>query len=219
MVVQRDQPVPVWGTAAEGEEISVSIDGQTKQTKASADGGWQVRLDAMEAGGPHALTVQASNSIEIKDVLVGEVWLCSGQSNMAMKVSSSADAKDEIAAAEYPRIRMSNVGQSWSVCSPKTVGGFSATAYFFGRELHKALQVPVGLINSSVGGTPIEHWFSAKDRKFIFADAKIVGSVVEVSSPEVPQPLAVRHGWAANPDCNLANEAELPAAPFRTDEY
>jgi sialate O-acetylesterase len=172
MVLQRDATVPVWGTAAPGEEVSVSIAGQGVSAKAGADGKWSVKLTKLSAAGPHTLTVKGKNTVTFSDVLVGEVWLGSGQSNMAMTVNRAKDFDQEQAAAKFPQIRMfteasgaANSAQSegkgsWVVCSPDTVARFSATAYFFGREIHKALNVPVGLINSSVGGTPIESWIA-----------------------------------------------------------
>ncbi|MEN9573556.1 MAG: hypothetical protein RL514_1411 [Verrucomicrobiota bacterium] len=177
MVLQRDTAVPVWGTAAPGEEVTVSIAGQTATAKAGADGKWFVKLTKLAAAGPHTLTVKGANTLTFSDVLVGEVWLGSGQSNMAMTVNRAKDYEAEQAAAKFPQIRMfteassaANSAQSegkgkWVVCAPESVGGFSATAYFFGREIHKALNVPVGLINSSVGGTPIESWIAPEAQK------------------------------------------------------
>ncbi len=172
-VLQRGEAVPVWGWADDNLPVTVTLGKQIKTATPADDGSWRVELDALAAGGPHLLSVkQGDATIERKDLYIGEVWLCSGQSNMAMKVAASKDAKEEIAAADWPQIRMfnvprspadkpqSNVKGSWHVCSPQTVGGFSATAYYFGRKLHKELGVPVGLINSSVGGTPIEAWTS-----------------------------------------------------------
>ncbi len=172
MVLQRGRAVPVWGTAAAGEQIAVSIGKRTRSTKADEAGRWKVTLEAMPAGGPHQLVVRATNTLKVTDVLVGEVWLASGQSNMAMAVRRCRDVKAEQAAADFPKIRMFTVKRSaklmpqadcqgqWQVCSPQTVGGFSGTAYFFGRRLHAELGVPVGLINSSWGGTAIEAWTS-----------------------------------------------------------
>ena len=177
MVLQRDRANPIWGTGAADEEIKISLGKTEVKAKADAQGMWQAELPALTAGGPHELQVAGSNTITVKDVLIGEVWLCSGQSNMAMMVARSLNADTEKAAAEFPQIRMFTVPRnsqkepqtelagSWTVCSPQTVGNFSATAYFFGRELHAALKVPVGLINSSVGGTPIEFWTSRQAHK------------------------------------------------------
>ncbi|MBI5760087.1 MAG: sialate O-acetylesterase [Planctomycetales bacterium] len=172
MVLQRDSVVPVWGWASAGEEVTVGIAGQTQTTKADADGKWSVRFDKLKATAPQTLTVRGTNSITIEDVLVGEVWLCSGQSNMAMTVNRALNFEQEQAAAKFPSLRMFTESSgaatspqaechgSWKVCSPESVGLFSATAYFFGRELHQKLEVPVGLVNSSVGGTAIEAWTS-----------------------------------------------------------
>lgn len=172
MVLQADAEVPIWGWASPGEEITVSLAGASAQTKADASGNWRVLLKNLKAGGPHTLAVKGTNTLTVKDVLVGEVWLGSGQSNMAMTVNRANDFEKEAAAATFPQIRMFTVTSraaekaqadctgEWVLCSPESVARFSATAYFFGRELHQQLQVPVGLINSSVGGTPIESWIS-----------------------------------------------------------
>jgi sialate O-acetylesterase len=177
-VFQCDKPVPVWGWADKGEEITVTFADQTKSTKADEEGRWMVKLDAMKAAAsPGTLTVKGTNVLTAQNVLVGEVWLGSGQSNMAMTVHRAKDFEKEKQAAELPEIRMFTVkspaadepqstceGQ-WLVCSPDTVAAFSATAYFFGREIHRELKVPVGLINSSVGGTPIDSWVSAEAQR------------------------------------------------------
>lgn len=177
MVLQQDMTVPIWGWADAGEEVTVTIAGQTKTAVPGPDGKWLIQLDKLEVNGPHELIVKGKNTLRIVDVLVGEVWLGSGQSNMAMTVSRSKDFEAEQAAANLPRIRMFRENSApapepqttgsgkWEVCSPETVGSFSATAYFFGRELHRSLKVPVGLINSSVGGTPIEAWTSYDAQK------------------------------------------------------
>jgi sialate O-acetylesterase len=171
MVLQRDVAVPVWGWAGAGERVTVTFAGQTKTATADAKGKWLVKLEPMPASAEPRV-MEVSGSAKIQNVLVGEVWLCSGQSNMAWTVSSSKDFETEKAAAKSPAVRMfredsgpnpsaqEKCSGRWSVCSPDTVGGFSATAYFFGREVHQKLAVPVGLINSSVGGTPIESWTS-----------------------------------------------------------
>lgn len=175
MVLQRDKPVPVWGWASPNEKITVTFAGQTHSAVADAHGRWQVQLDKLAASAePRSLVVSsAQGQLEVKDVLVGEVWLGSGQSNMGMKVNRCRDFATEKAAAQYPQIRMfqekslasatpkTDASGKWMVCSPDTVGEFSATLYFFGRELHRELKVPIGLINCSVGGTPIESWIAA----------------------------------------------------------
>jgi sialate O-acetylesterase len=176
MVLQCDQSVPVWGWADKGEEVTVSVAGQTLSTKTDDHGRWKLTLDKLAATGPLEMIVKGSsgNAITLKNVAVGEVWVCSGQSNMAMTVVQCNDAQQEISAADYPNLRMLTVSRAkakqpaddfkgaWTPCSPKSVGGFSAVAYFFGRRLHKELNIPVGLIHTSWGGTPAEAWTSRK---------------------------------------------------------
>lgn len=177
MVLQRDKPVPVWGRARPGDRVRVEFAGQSREATAAADGAWSVRLDPLAAdASPRQLTARSSpgdETVTVADVLVGEVWLGSGQSNMAMTVSRARDFAAERAAADLPQVRMFREASgaaktpqafgsgAWTVCSPDSVGGFSATLTFFGRELHRALGVPIGLVNSSVGGTPIEAWIDA----------------------------------------------------------
>ena len=173
MVLQRDAKLPIWGWAEDGEKVTVTVAGQSHRATA-AKGRWQVQLEPLTAGGPHQLTVSGTNKIALKDILVGEVWLCSGQSNMAMTVARSQKFEDEQKTADHPQIRMFTVTKnatpelqpdcqgSWQVCQPDTVGTFSATAYFFGRKLQQELKVPVGLINSSWGGTDVAAWTSLK---------------------------------------------------------
>ena len=170
MVLQQGAPVPVWGTAAAGEQVTVTVGAQKATATADELGKWQVKLQPLTAGGPLDVTVAGKNTVTLRDVLVGEVWVCSGQSNMEWNVNLSGNPEQERAAANYPSIRMFTVKKaiagkpaqtlegSWEVCSPKTVGNFSAVGYFFGRELHKALNVPVGLVHTSWGGTPAEAW-------------------------------------------------------------
>ena len=174
MVLQQGMAVPVWGWADAGEKVTVTFAGQTKTATADGQGNWQVKLDALKASDKGAaLTIQGKNKIELTDVLVGEVWICSGQSNMEWPVTRALNPKEEIAAANHPTIRLYNVqghpksylpraeckGQ-WAVCSPQSVKGFSAVGYYFGRRLSKELKVPIGLVGSNWGGTRIEPWTS-----------------------------------------------------------
>ena len=171
MVLQRDQPLPVWGWADPGEQVSVQIGDQAAVTSvADAAGEWRVTLPKQAAGGPLTMTIRGQNSLVLEDVLVGEVWLCSGQSNMEWPVAASLNFEQESAAANHPQIRHIKVPKStastpakdfqgeWQVCSPQTVGSFTACGYFMARELSQVLKVPVGLVNSSWGGTRIEPW-------------------------------------------------------------
>ena len=172
MVLQRDLPVPIWGWADKGEKVTVSFGGQKKSATAGKNGEWMVKLDKLEASAkPVTLTVKGNNEIKLENILVGEVWICSGQSNMEWRVSQCANPKEEIAKSNHPKIRLFDVpghtvhplpqreGKGdWKECSSKTSPGFSATGYYFGRRLHQALGVPVGLIGSNWGGTRIEPW-------------------------------------------------------------
>ncbi|MFO1002030.1 MAG: sialate O-acetylesterase [Planctomycetaceae bacterium] len=202
MVLQRDKSVPVWGWADPGENVTIEFADQKQNAVADADGKWQVKLRAMQASEEaRTLTVRSekpNRKTEVLDVLVGEVWLGSGQSNMAMTVNRARDFEQEQAAATFPLIRMFKEESAasatvqrdskgkWTVCSPESVAGYSATLYFFGRELHRELKVPVGLINSSVGGTPIESWIAEEAqarvpelKNLVEAQAKAAASIDE----------------------------------------
>jgi sialate O-acetylesterase len=171
MVLQQESPIKVWGWAEPNETVAVSIGENTTKATAGDDGKWMAELPAMKAS-PDAVTVtvKGTTTIELKDVLIGEVWLCSGQSNMEWTVQRSSNSKAEIAAANFPHIRhmkaprtpstvpKDDIKTKWEVCSPKTVANFTACGYFMARRLHKELGVPVGLINSSWGGTRVEPW-------------------------------------------------------------
>lgn len=178
MVLQRRMPIPVWGQAVPGEEITVSFLGQTAKARAGEDGKWQVKLPSIDKGGPDVLTVTGKpaagaapgNAITFSNVVVGEVWLCSGQSNMQFPLAAVADQDRDLAAATNSMLRhfsvphlasieeLDDVRAQWEVCAPGAASNFSAVAYFFGRELFARLKVPIGLINSAWGGTRIEPW-------------------------------------------------------------
>jgi sialate O-acetylesterase len=171
MVLQQGIANRVWGRAAPGEQVTVSFAGQSQATSAGDDGRWELTLEPIaEYGGPHTLTVKGTNEITFKDVLVGEVWICSGQSNMQWAVNQANDPDLEKAAANFPQIRLISVPQvgtqepqddfqgGWQVCSPQSVGEFSAVGYCFGRQLHQTLGVPVGLIDNAWGGSAAEAW-------------------------------------------------------------
>lgn len=173
MVLQRNKPIPVWGWANANETIVVTLNKQKATGKADKSGKWMVTLSPEEAGGPFVLTIKGANSITFSNVLIGEVWVCSGQSNMEWPLRSATNAEQEIAAANYPQIRHFTVqkdvsstpqknvkGGNWQVAEPKNAGEFSAVAYFFARKLYKELNVPIGLINTSWGGTHVETWTS-----------------------------------------------------------
>ena len=173
MVFPRDIEAPVWGWCEPGKEVTVAMGNKSAKAVAGADGRWQVKIGPFGAGGPHELKITGPKEQNIKDVLVGDVWICSGQSNMEWSVSSSNNPQDEIAKANHPKIRLfyvpkristepqSLVSADWKVCSPESVPGFSAVGYFFGRLPHEQTGIPIGLINSNWGGTVAEAWTSA----------------------------------------------------------
>lgn len=173
MVLQQNVKIPVWGFAKANETITVNFHNQTKKTVATKDGKWSIYLDNESAGGPFVLSIKGKTIIEIKNVLVGEVWLCSGQSNMEWTVGQSNNVKEEIANANFPTIRHIKIPKEinsipnsdlkkadWQICSPETVTDFTGIGYFYAKELNQKLNVPIGIINASWGGTNIETWIS-----------------------------------------------------------
>lgn len=182
MVLQRFAPIPVWGTADPGERVTVTLEPASPasaektlsaKAKAGKDGRWKVKLGALPAGGPWRMTVTGMNTLVFDDVLVGEVWVCSGQSNMWWQLGSVRGVDTDVAAANYPNLRyfsvaltsreepqfdFPGVAMKWTACSPGEVKKFSAVSFFFGREIHRELDVPVGLIHSSWGGSIAEAW-------------------------------------------------------------
>lgn len=170
-ILQRGQAVPVWGTARDGEKVTVELGNQKVSTTAK-DGAWRVDLKPLTAGGPFTMTIAGDNTVTVNNLLVGEVWVCSGQSNMEFGFKQAANAAEEAPKANYPKIRMFTVTKavslkplttekgSWVECSPQSVSNFSAVGYFFARELFQKLGVPVGMIHTSWGGTPAQAWTS-----------------------------------------------------------
>ena len=191
MVLQREMTVPIWGSADAGEKVTVAFAGQTKTATAGADGKWMVKLDPLKASKRGTkLTVSGNNKITLEGVLVGEVWICSGQSNMEWPLRASMNAKSEIAATNHPQIRLFNVpghttssvlrdkgAGNWQVCRPESARGFSAVGYFFGRRLQNELKVPIGLIGSNWGGTRIEPWIPLAGFKSVFELSRIAKQV------------------------------------------
>ncbi|HWA31160.1 MAG TPA: sialate O-acetylesterase [Rhizomicrobium sp.] len=174
-VIQRDRPIPVWGTADSDAEVTVAFAGNSVSTHADADGQWRAKLPAVAAGGPYTLEAKSNGRAQqVNDVLVGDVWLCSGQSNMQLSVSHTLDADTEIASTDNASIRMATIPDAiggtplsalaqpavWQPATPQTVGNFSAACFYFARELQKTVDVPMGLVNASWGGAKIRTWMS-----------------------------------------------------------
>lgn len=162
MVLQAGMAAPVFGSAGPGETVTVELNGRKKTATAGRDGKWLVKLDPLKAGGPFELKVTGKNAIAIKDVLVGEVWLASGQSNMRFPLNRSSDAKEAIAQADHPQIRYLRANGRWALCSPKTAGEFSAVAYYFAADVQHSLKVSVGIIENAVNGAVAQSFVSAE---------------------------------------------------------
>ncbi|MFA7235265.1 MAG: sialate O-acetylesterase [Phycisphaeraceae bacterium] len=222
-VIQRDKPIAVWGKATPNSQVSVSIAPLSlainKTVTADADGNWGIDLPAMKAGGPYEITVTCGDKkITLKDILIGDVWICSGQSNMQMAVRGVINAQEEIAAADYPNIRIFHVGRNpslkpvaevtgaWQQVSPQTIGNFSAVGYFFGRELHKELNIPIGLVDNSWGGMPAEAYTTRAtleadpDFKPILDRCERALANYERDLAEYEKQLGIQPGVAAKPE-------------------
>jgi sialate O-acetylesterase len=181
MVLQCNIPIPVWGTANPGEKVSVIINKESQTVTADASGNWMLKLKKQKAGGPYKMDIFGDNTITINDVYIGEVWLCSGQSNMDMTVAKEdrywcgvQNEAEEVSKANYPQIRVFDVDYTpsnsikanpvgkWEVCTSQTVGHFSAVAYFFAREIYQKMNIPIGMITSAYGASTAETWISKK---------------------------------------------------------
>ena len=239
MVLQRDTQVPIWGWASPDEEITVTLRAEAEGIKpistttavADAAGNWQVKLPAMTAGGPYTLRIKGSNTLALTNVLFGEVWVCSGQSNMQWSVSASKDSEAEIAAAMYPKIRLfyvprvasgllqQDVAADWHETTPETVANFSAVAYYFGQKLYKNLDVPIGLINASWGGTRIEPWTPPVGFAAVPTLASISKEVQDIQAnyrEQLPQKIRDIEAWIAETRKALETGAQLTQMPNNT---
>ena len=234
-VLQQDKAVPVWGLAAPGEAVTVTYRGQTVRATAGKDGRWIVFLDPLQPGAPAELVASGTNSVKAEDVVVGEVWVCSGQSNMEFRVWGPPgdvyrvdNADEEVAAAQFPLIRHFKVARAtaaqpadtaqgaWVVCSPETVGQFTAVGYFFARDLAPRLGVPIGLINATWGGTAVESWLSeaalASDPAFAVVDTRWKQALVD-------WPAKVAEYDAARAAQEKDEAAAKAAGPAKYTEY
>ncbi len=210
MVLQQAQKVNVWGWAEAGEKVLVKLAESSAEVNADQQGKWKVALDPPAVGGPYEMTITGKNSLTVQDILVGEVWVCSGQSNMEWPVAASNNSNEEIEQAKFPNIRLFSVTKkiaqdpqsdcegSWKGCDPSSVGSFSAVGYFFGRKLHQELDVPVGLVNTSWGGTLAEAWTSNST----LAGNEMFAKILERSAnfdPRTPHQASVLFNGMINP--------------------
>ena len=233
-VLQRDVPLPVWGWTEPGARVKVAILGQSVETTADETGHWMVKLGPYPAGGPHTMTVTGPQTVEIKDLLMGDIWICSGQSNMEWSVASSDRKEEEIAAADHPNIRLftvpkltsvkplATVDAQWEICSPSTIPRFTAVGYFFGRDVEKELQVPIGLINSSWGGTIAEAWISAGSVAKIGGFDKALAKIEESLETSGRKPVKFDQllaSWWKEVDPGVAGQTPWSDESFDTTDW
>lgn len=228
MVLQRDTILPIWGWASPGERVEVSLGAQSGSAVTNADGKWIVRLQPQAASkNSLTLTVKGSNTIEIKDVLLGDLWLCSGQSNMDFSLGS-VQATDDIKSANFPLIRhfrttyhfasapADDLNGKWSVCSPGTASGFTAVGYYFARKVHAETGVPIGLLTNAVGGTNIELWMSQEtllNTPSLESYAKIMRESLDQYQKDLTDALPAIEQWMKLSKANLAASKPLPLPP------
>ena len=233
LVLQRGLPVPVWGWAPRGTSVSVSLNGQTRSAAADATGAWRITFPAMKAGGPYEMTIAGGGTrLEVRDILVGDVWVASGQSNMEWPVESSNDAAAEIANANDPKIRefaiphsysekpeAEVIGGSWAHADPQHVGHFSGVAYFFARDLRKSIDVPIGIIHTSWGGANIETWMSRQ--ALAISDTAWQAAIEKdrAHNDSMRTVLRTRIGDLPTADAGLVNGQALWADPKLADDY
>ena len=231
MVLQRDMPLPIWGWAEAGEDVTVSLGDNTATTKADAQGNWSVKLKPMKSDAGktiHTLIVKGKNEIKLQNILIGEVWVCSGQSNMEWTVNGSLNPQKEIAEANYPTIRhfgvpktpaatpQKNVNANWAVCSPQTAGGFTGVGYFFARTLLKEIDCPIGLLHTSWGGTRIEPWTPVEGFRSLPELAKLADWAEQTNANHLKaqaDSVARYKNWLPLAEAAVADKKPIPAPP------
>jgi sialate O-acetylesterase len=226
MVLQRNKDIKIWGWANPGEKVSVSFNKEAITVKADKTGKWALVLPPMKEGGPFTMFIKGKNAITLDNILIGDIWVCSGQSNMEWIVRNTNNSAQEIANANYPKIRLLTIPKNlqlspvedvaaikWSVCSPETVGDFSAVGYYFGRDIFKETNVPIGLINTSWGGTVVEAWIS---EDFAKRD-EAIKNVIENLNFKSPEEMEAEHVKSMK---NLYDRFGLdPAKPISSETW
>lgn len=235
MVLQRDMPAPIWGWAAPNEALTITVNRQdieseidTYNVKADEIGNWKTTLKATPAGGPYQIEIKGGNTVEFSNILFGEVWVCSGQSNMGWTVNQSKNREEEIANADYPNIRLfgvplissglpaKNVNAEWRPTTSDSVRHFSAVAYYFGRHLYKELNMPIGLIDSSWGGTRIEAWTPPEGFNSVPKLSAITEEISDINKNyrmQLPEKLKEIEDWIADTRVALENNSTIFKMP------
>ena len=231
MMVQRDLPVRVWGWADAGEAVSVTLAGHSAKTKTADNGIWSLELPAVKAGENLDLTIQGNNSLTLKNVIVGDIWVCSGQSNMEMGLNGCLGAEDDVKAADLPKIRRIKIrteqsgvpaidapaATPWQVCTPQTAGGFTAVGFYFAREIQQKTGVPIGIVDDNWGGTPIEPWVASEglalvdELKPVFVARQ--EAIKNYQTVEFPKALTGMEAWVAQARKQLASGAPTTPPP------
>jgi len=234
MLLQRDIPVQIWGWADEGEKVTVSFNGQEQSVTADKNGKWLLKLSPMKANKtPSQLTITGTNKLILKNILIGDVWICSGQSNMQMSLNQVIQGAKEVAEANYPTIRLMTVPRKgsdflvddikvqWYECSPKTSAGFSAAGYFFARKLVKELDVPIGLISANWGGTRIEPWISPEGYRLV-PEQKQMSNIIDSNLPTTAEGnikyqkfMSEMTIWMEKAQIAVAKKENMPAMPLQ----
>ncbi len=230
LLLQRDQPVRVWGWADAGESVSVTLAENTATTKADAQGQWALELPALKTGENLELAVKGNNSLTLKNVVIGDLWVCSGQSNMEMDLNGCVGAAEDIKAANLPNIRRIKINHEqaaqperdapaateWQVCSPDTARRFTAVGFYFAREIQQKTGVPIGIIDANWGGTPIEPWVTTEGLEIV-AELKpeftARQEAIKSYRTQLPKALTQMEGWIAKTRSNLANGTETTPMP------
>jgi len=230
MILQRNRPVHLWGWADAGEQIAVKLAGNTASTTADAKGRWSLDLDALPAGGPHTLMLKGKNSVTVNDIMIGEVWLCSGQSNMEFQVRQAETGAEEIEKADFENLRFFYVHRKtspdpldrvdprcqWRPCNSEHVHWCSAIGYFFGKKIHLQTDLPVGLIVSSWGGTPIEAWTPAAGFRQVpqlSSIAEKVASADEQYDRQLKAMFGEVEDWLDSARTASAADGDIPSPP------
>ncbi|MCX6979202.1 MAG: sialate O-acetylesterase [Verrucomicrobia bacterium] len=230
MMLQRNMPVRVWGWAEPGEEVTASLAGKSAATRTNENGQWSVELPAMKAGENLELAVKGKNSLALKNVIIGDIWVCSGQSNMEWTLGQCLGAADDIKAADLPKIRQikftktqsaqpetdAPVSTPWQECSPATAAGFTGVGFYFAREILAKTGVPIGLVYSNWGGTQIEPWTALEGLGLVAelkADFESVKDPQKAYRAQLPAALTQLESWIAQAKASLANGTAIPTAP------
>jgi sialate O-acetylesterase len=230
MVLQRDLPVRVWGWADAGEDVAVTLAGKSATTRANEKGQWSLELPAFKTGENLELTVKGKNSLTLKNLVVGDIWVCSGQSNMEMDLGGCVGAAEDIKAADLPKIRRIKINHEqaaqpemdaptatqWQICSPDTAGGFTAVGFYFAREIQQKTGVPIGIVDANWGGTPIEPWVATEGLEIV-AELKpefiARQEAIKAFRAELPKALIQLEGWIAKTRKDLADGTETGPRP------